>query len=260
MMKNTSERLNPEYIHDITEWVSLQIHRFPYHFVAEYFAKDLSILEVGCGTGYGAKELTDNGFSLDCIDVDKDVVDNANKLYGGERLRFHHYDGQNIDFDDNTFDLVISFQVIEHVKSDISYLREIHRVLKAGGQVLLTTPNREYRLGEGESPWNTFHVTEYDKETLDELISKVFDVREVMGIKGKKDVSFIEIERMKSINDIGQRLDRTIGSQAWRVFSRILYRINRKNLKWLYKPSDCYFTKEIGRYDLHLAALCRKEA
>ena len=63
-------------------------------------------------------------------------------------------------FSDEMFDLVSSLQVMEHIEDIRSYLEEIKRVLKPGGKVLFTTPNRVIRLDPGMRPWNSFHVRE----------------------------------------------------------------------------------------------------
>ena len=57
---------------------------------------------------------------------------------------------------ENTYDCIVSFQVIEHIQNDVLYLKELHRVLKPGGIALLTTPNRKLSLSR--NPW---HIREY---------------------------------------------------------------------------------------------------
>ena len=63
--------------------------------------------------------------------------------------------------DDNSFDSIVSFQVIEHIQDDMLFLKEIHRVLKPGGIALLTTPNR--RMSLSRNPW---HIREYLSDEL----------------------------------------------------------------------------------------------
>src|SRR5690606_22611315 len=73
------------------------------------------------------------------------------------------------DLGNDTYDSVVSFQVIEHIRDDLFFLQEIHRVLKPGGIALLTTPNR--RMSLTRTPW---HVREYLPGELRALASKVF--------------------------------------------------------------------------------------
>jgi 2-polyprenyl-3-methyl-5-hydroxy-6-metoxy-1,4-benzoquinol methylase len=67
---------------------------------------------------------------------------------------------------DNAFDVVVSFQVIEHIRNDRQYIKEIYRVLKPGGKALITTPNIKMSLSR--NPW---HIREYTAVELSDLSS-----------------------------------------------------------------------------------------
>lgn len=95
------------------------------------------ILDVGCGKG----EYTDY-FALENEVIGLDVNDYR---IGKESLKFEfiQYDGKTFPFTDNTFDVVISWDVIEHIEADQSFVTEIRRVLKPGGRCICGTPNRD---------------------------------------------------------------------------------------------------------------------
>jgi 2-polyprenyl-3-methyl-5-hydroxy-6-metoxy-1,4-benzoquinol methylase len=88
-----------------------------------------------------------------------------------------------VGLDDNSFDVVISFQVIEHIKDDFNYLKEIHRVLRPGGKALITTPNIKMSLSR--NPW---HIREYTSNELKGLGQKVFSSVKMLGIAGNEKV------------------------------------------------------------------------
>ena len=73
------------------------------------------------------------------------------------------------NIEENSVDYVVSFQVTEHIQDDNSFLKEIYRVLKPGGSVILTTPNKLMSLTR--NPW---HIREYTTTEIKKLIKKVF--------------------------------------------------------------------------------------
>ena len=72
-----------------------------------------------------------------------------------------------IKIPDNSFDTVVSFQVIEHIKNDELFLSEIQRILKPGGKAILSTPNIKMTLSR--NPW---HEREYTADQLADLAAK----------------------------------------------------------------------------------------
>ena len=87
--------------------------------------------------------------------------------------------GTQLGFPDNTFDLVTSFQVIEHVPEVEAFLNEIIRVLKSDGRALITTPNRLTSIGE-----NPYHVQEYSPDEFRALFERRFAEVSILGCHG----------------------------------------------------------------------------
>ena len=77
---------------------------------------------------------------------------------------------------------MIAFQVLEHVPDPEAFLCEASRVARPGRSVLIVTPNRNYRVGDGEKPWNRYHVREFSPAELEAEMRTVFDVVEIFGI------------------------------------------------------------------------------
>jgi ubiquinone/menaquinone biosynthesis C-methylase UbiE len=177
---------------------------FARHLSAYYFAlpyiKDKDILEIGFGDGYGADFLANYAKSVKAADIlEKNVLLARNK-YKRENLEFKKTDSLYSEFPDNTFDVVVSFQVIEHIpEADIiEYLKAIKRVLKNGGRAFISTLNLDKNRKPGR-PYvkNPFHIKEFTYKEFDLSIKEVFDRYEVCGLFYTARLKFYE--RLKKI-------------------------------------------------------------
>ena len=158
------------------------------HKAAYDFASGLAgerVLEVGCGHGYGASQLARVFKEVVAIDLFPKNVAAAQARYRQPNLRFLEMNATDLGFEDASFDLVVSFQVIEHIPSAQleRYLTEIRRVLKVGGAACLTTLN----LGKVQKPGQPYrksphHDKEFYPEELRELLSGFFPRVEMYGL------------------------------------------------------------------------------
>lgn len=108
------------------------------------------LLEIGAGTGWQALELEKRGYDVSAIDL-------PSSKYRENRIRtITDYDGKEIPFEDNVFDIVFSSNVFEHVPHIVEFQKEIHRVLKPDGYALVVLPSSSWRL------WtNITHLLKY---------------------------------------------------------------------------------------------------
>jgi SAM-dependent methyltransferase len=191
----TGERLHQEsplFAVDIVR------HRAAYAYAIE-IAKSEShqrILDLGCGTGYGTSELAEalpRTFAVDRISPDPAARH--------PRASFIRADAAHLPLRPQTFDLVVSFQVIEHLENPGPYLNAIARLLSAEGVALITTPN----ILESDRE-NPFHVHEYQADELGKLLRRQFAEVEMLGVSAGPEPKAYYDARLRRIRSI-VRLD-----------------------------------------------------
>jgi SAM-dependent methyltransferase len=160
------------------------VHLATYDFALPHVAgKD--VLDLGCGTGYGSARVAETARRVVGADVCDETLAHARARHTGANLTFEALkEGAPLPFEAGSFDVVLSFQVIEHVGDPHGQLRGIHRVLAPGGTLLLATPNRTARLLPFQRPWNRWHPTEYDQAGLTALLGAHFPAVEVLDLSG----------------------------------------------------------------------------
>jgi SAM-dependent methyltransferase len=192
--------------------VDLARHRAAYRYAMEQ-ARQERVLDLGCGSGYGAAELSAGGLHI--VGIDRVPPDRANR---GGRARFVRGDLRSLPLRDACFDWVVSFQVIEHLEDPVPYLDAIARLMRPGGTALLTTPNR--LTSDGVNP---FHIHEYLAEELEELLRAHFDEVTLLGVGATEPVARYHEARLRNIRRI-LRLDPL----------RLRDRLPRALVQWLF--------------------------
>lgn len=186
------------------------------------------LLEVGCGEGRGVEILIENSDSYLGIDKIQEVVDRLTEKYPQANFK-QAFIPPFADIADNSFDTVVSFQVIEHIKNDRLFLEEIKRVLKPGGKAIISTPNIRHTLSR--NPW---HIREYTTRQLKELCLGVFEKVTAMGIGGNEKVWDYHEANRKSVNKIMRwdilNLQHRLPAVMLRWPYEVLNRINRNKL------------------------------
>ena len=195
-MKTTGERRAVASTSNAEEQVQDAFHLFPYHYVKRLVTPDTRVLEVGFGEGYGAEILSGSIAEYVGLDVSDEAVAHATSRYALPNVRFEQADATAIPSPPASFDVVVSFHVLEHIAEADAYLREIGRVCRAGGRLVIVTPNGAFRVARGERPWNRFHVHEYDHVELAQLLSRRFEEVAVMGITGDEAMNAVERARV----------------------------------------------------------------
>ena len=174
------ERVDPQH----TRWYLRGVvaeHVARYEYVSDA-ARGKRVLDLACGSGYGSAILARTAARVVGVDVSPDAVAVAAVRYAGADVRFLCGDARRVPLAPEQFDLVTSFETIEHLPDgDIdAYLDEVHRVLVPGGRVFVSTPDRDsYSLGGATG--NPFHLHEFNREEFTARIGRRFEVSAMYG-------------------------------------------------------------------------------
>jgi SAM-dependent methyltransferase len=167
------ERIVP----DETEPGVVALHLKRYEFALPW-CKGKDVLDVACGVGYGTAHLARAARRAVGGDRDEQSIDYARERYGRDNVEFVTLDAAHLPFDDGSFDVVCSFETIEHLPDREAYLREVARVLRDGGAYLVSTPRAERTT---HTPANPFHEVEYARDDFEALLRGHFDGIELYG-------------------------------------------------------------------------------
>ncbi|MBU0548424.1 MAG: class I SAM-dependent methyltransferase [Candidatus Omnitrophica bacterium] len=177
-IENTGERILLE------KETPLMIAR---HFCAYKFARVYSsgkeVLDIGCGEGYGSGFLAEVAKGVLGIDYDAAIIDYAKDKYHKENLKFSCLNVDNLGSLTRKFDLICSFQNIEHIRDAHKLLKNITNLLKEGGIFICSTCNIKDASPGRESPFNKFHVKEYLASEFKELLQGHFKKVEIFGLR-----------------------------------------------------------------------------
>ncbi|PYT26734.1 MAG: hypothetical protein DMG57_20435 [Acidobacteria bacterium] len=133
------------------------------------------VLDAGCGTGYGAAELGHSAREVVGIDIAGEAVEYARNHYQAANLRFECASCSEIPAADGSFDLVVAFEIIEHLEDWRGFLREVRRVLAPQGLFLVSTPNKLYYAeSRREIGPNPYHRHEFEYAEFRSELGAVF--------------------------------------------------------------------------------------
>lgn len=164
-----------------TPALELALHVSRYRF-ASAFVGGGDVLDAGCGVGYGSAELTTESAAR-YVGVDRSVqaICMARRQYGIPARHFLVADVGALPFRDGRFDVVLSFEVVEHVENVDGYFRELRRVLQPGGTCIVSSPNKRWFSPGLCAPRNPYHVREYYPDEFADLLGRYFPVVTLLG-------------------------------------------------------------------------------
>ncbi len=217
---NTAERVSHQ---DASDNFVFQRSQLAYHHAADLVWG--RVLEIGTGAGYGVDIIAPHVEEF--VTVDK---------FGGERdfsaysnVTFKQCSVPPLPFDSESFDCVISFQVIEHIKADAQFVAEVARVLKPGGLFVVSTPNIDMSLTR--NPW---HVREYTAREFSALLGAEFDDVTPLGVVGNEKIMEYYAQNKAGVERITRwdifRLQYRLPRWMLQIPYDILNRLNRRKL------------------------------
>jgi GT2 family glycosyltransferase/SAM-dependent methyltransferase/glycosyltransferase involved in cell wall biosynthesis len=147
------------------------LHRYLW---AEKLVAGKRVLDVGSGEGFGASILAENAAEVVGIDIDERTVEHARLNWSTSRISFSLGSALDLSaFDEDSFDAVVAFEIIEHVSDQEQMLREVARVLKGDGLLIASTPDRRL-YSEASGQVNPFHTRELTYEEFSALLQTKF--------------------------------------------------------------------------------------
>lgn len=228
-MDTTDQRLKlNECVENEAELYNHLMHLATYQFASGY-ATGKKVLDYGCGSGYGAHLLASAASHVTAVDIDETAVKYAKERYELDNLSFRLIP----EILDEKFDVITSFQVIEHVADDNAFILRLKGMLNPGGCILISTPDKKNRLyAYIQKPWNVYHLREYSMKSLSKLLSLHFTRIEILRIGSTSELVKEEIARTKKQRLISLPFTLSIYPYSVRVFmlnlAATLFQLARK--------------------------------
>jgi SAM-dependent methyltransferase len=247
-LQYTGERFIPDCrkVPEINARCHIERYLFAKNFVPGAF-----VLDAACGAGYGADILKNQGKAGKVIGVDicPETVAWCKSHYPD--ITFLVQDVENLDFPDEFFDVVVSFETIEHIAGGMPWIEESWRVLKKGGLLIISSPNRDVTApGKtlSDRPANKFHYFEYNQAEFQEALSRCY---EITGLYGQR---FVPLKALRN-----QRILQKLGLLQ-HLLKPLLLKLKPPDKKnGVTNKPDCP-VKELNNYSAprYLIAVCRK--
>ena len=192
-------------------------HAARYVFALQY-VEGKSVLDIACGTGYGIGLLQTKASFVAGVDIDPIAANEATKECG-KNAAVLLGNGLGLPFADATFDVITSFETLEHLHERRVFLEELCRVLRPSGGLVLSTPNAEYSRPVNGRPVNPFHIHEYAPDELRSELAPFFAVESFLA------QSLDPAIKIPPFYDAQRRLPRDLGTQislfGWKVLNKM---------------------------------------
>ncbi len=213
----------------------LQEHVVRYIFASRY-VRGKTVLDIACGSGYGGSYLLSKGArTVVGGDSSEEAIRQAIQYYKKDNLEFILLDATKMPIVENTFEIVVSFETIEHIPNYEEFLSECQRIMRHDGIFICSTPN--VIIPGTEKSVNPFHVNEFNVKQLEDTLHKYFSKVELFG-EGCQNDNKITVKQ-KIANIIKNRL-------LWFPF---IGNLNRLVTKFILKDYRLLTLTEVEDYD-----------
>ena len=181
---------------------SIRFHTWYEHWHRYYFVKDLvagkKVCDIACGEGYGTHLLSKTADSIVGVDIDNQTILDAKTKYNDRKnLNYIQANATNTPFPNQEFDIIISFETIEHLHQQEELLAEFKRILKPNGLLVISTPDKNI-YSEMSNSHNHYHVKELSKHEFSQLIDKSFSYSHHFGQQFQLYSSIFNVDNYQS--------------------------------------------------------------
>lgn len=163
----TGERLETHVTGDV---MFEHLHRYA---LALAYVTGKKVVDIACGEGYGSYLLAAKAASVTGIDIDSTVIQEASGRYKKDNLQFLAGSVTAIPLADQSTDMVVSFETLEHIEDHALFMQEIKRILVPGGLLILSTPDKK-NYSDKTGYRNPFHEKELYAPEFSQLLLSVF--------------------------------------------------------------------------------------
>jgi len=171
-MENTGERLTTTIKHETA------IHHLHRYALAIELSQNKHVLDIASGEGYGSNLIAKVASKVTGVDISQEAIDFSKKKYKRKNLNFIKGSADNIPLVDNSVDLVVSFETIEHHNKHNEMFKEIKRVLKSGGVLIMSSPDK-LNYSKSINHDNHFHIKELFREEFKGLVVENFSYSKI---------------------------------------------------------------------------------
>ena len=247
-------------------------HLSAYYFARSY-VKGKDVLEIGCNMAYGLPVIAPYLSRYVGLDIDTESIIIAKDFHSDDTINFMIGDALELPISPNSVDVILAFQVIEHLQDDWHFLKQIFRALKPGSLLLVSTPNKRLRLLPFQKPWNSEHIREYTERDYQQILQHVFPKTQIWGIFGNEKIQETERKRVKQkphlayAKMVNWRLEKVLRDFERKVRMFTAKFINRQPKNILenmieqpggFQLKDFYLAESPLREALDFFAVCRK--
>jgi len=203
----TGERVIPGEVE-----ADLWNEHFARYAFASQFAAGRTVLDIGCGSGYGAAELSRTARAVVGLDVSVEAAQYARAHFPAGNLHLTAASATALPYPASTFDLITSFEVIEHLHDWPQLIAEANRVLAAGGLFIVSTPNKAcYATSRGPGGENPFHVHEFEAGEFEGALAQQFPYTQLL-VENRSEA--LVIYPPKTCRPVNARADSSGGSAS----------------------------------------------
>jgi SAM-dependent methyltransferase len=256
-MRFTGERLpegDPHFQADMARHLAAYL-------VARPYCTGRSVLDAGCGEGYGSALVAEVAASVLGVDRSAAALARAHANHAGPRVRFACVDLERLDAVRRRFDVLLNFQVLEHLHDPRRLLEQFAAHLEPGGTLVLTTPNRPMSVSE-----NPYHVHEYTADELRPVLAPYFSHVDVRGVAGNEKVTAYEdarrrqVARILRLDPLGlrNRLPEPVVKFAFAQLAKLVRRLVAKDGRPAGIGPEDFHEQASADGAVDLLAICRK--